>query len=1011
MTITAANSSRFSLAIEGVADSFRLTRLEGTSGIGELCQYDIECASKSQKTPLREWLGQWALITIHDLEGGQAPRYLRGIVQQARFLDHGREYHRYQLQLVSSLWPATQRHNYRIFQGQTTQQIITRILSEHGIHGEQFQDLTQAAAARPYCTQYGESDYDFLSRLVAEEGWHLHYRHHRQVSTLVLAADNQAFAPKTGTTTLRFAADSSRPQDRECVHQLHSEHQLVTGAVRLGDYRFDKPSLSLDEYCATQSSTQYAALEYYDFPGRFQDSSGGQRLSALHLRQAEAQAHRLYLETHSIHCAAGQWLQLQGHPYSQLNRRYLIVHSRLLGEQPQSLESGASSRPPRCYSALICVPWEIPYLPDQYPAKPRVPGPHNAIVTGPPGAEIHTDEHGRIKVQFYWDREAQGDDTSSCWLRVNQPLAGVQWGAIAIPRVGQEVIVDFEHADPDRPVMTGRLYNGQNPPPYTLPQHQTRSTFKTLTTPGGGGFHELRVEDKAGAEQILIRSQKDLDLRIGNDYRSDLQRDQHQTVGSTLREEYGQNLDTEVGGNLTESGGRNLAFSCGGDLQLKVSGAHVLKAGSRIHIKAGIRAVVEAGSGISLKGGAGILTLDPAQIAMQGPLVRLNEGGGGSRAQAANPAPPEAPTPADDDSPGGRAPTPKASQTPLPTEIDFDKIESQATAQLAVLRQAQALGAPLVEECEDCALPDSAASETVQSQSEVTDSTPTPTPDRALLDSIHGKHIEPESLQHAAALLNEARKKLETTGRYEPTYSQAELKHLAQQGTLSERYMVTLQKKKAASDVVGFRRTSGRTTCWTTTFHQIRAADTDPELICDLNGMPYDPDAEYELIIIDRGNYYQQDGGMTIVPTYENTAALGKREFDKEFTAEQIEQVMSPEYSQVYAEILAEYRSTGKNLYKRSSVVEFSDAYFANEPEGKSLFLARHEHTMELGTNELFSGDGLTKTTGFSGYVPPGVHGSVETLTLEKNPATIADLEKNGSIKRILAKPISKNGK
>ena len=232
---------------------------------------------------------------------------------------------------------------------------------------------------------------------------------------------------------------------------------------------------------------------------------------------------------------------------------------------------------------------------------------------------------------------------------------------------------------------------------------------------------------------------------------------------------------------------------------------------------------------------------------------------------------------------------------------------------------------------------------------------------------------------------------------------------MVKQGTLNERYVVTLQKRKAPEGTVGYRRDSGRTTTWTTTFDQMERADTDPELLCDLNGMRYDPEAEWEIIIIDQGKYYQQDGGLTFIPTYENTAKLGKQEFEKKFSPEQIDDVMSPEYSQRYSEIMKDYKNSGRSPYNRKEISEYTELTLNANPTEKSNFLARHEFTLEVGTNDYFSGDGLTKSTGNSGFIPKGEHGTLETITFERNPATIAELERSGAILRIPAKPIRTN--
>jgi len=696
MTTSPANTSRFSIAIDGMEDGFRLTAITGESSISNLYQYDISCASKQQKIDLQSLLNRSALVSIRDPACSAEPRYLHGIISAASYLNHGKEYNEYRIRLVPPLWRLTQRSNFRIFQDTTPNRIISTILKEHSIVGDLFRDQTRAAKPRNYCTQYGETDYQFIVRLMAEEGWHFHFQHSSTGQTMVLADSNREFKVKSGDPRLRFEQETSRPQDEECIHRLDSRHLVTIGAVRLGDFNFEKPNLPLQEI----QQGIMPALEQYDFPGHFDTPARGEQLSQIRLQQAAASAHLVAMETHSVHCESGQYLELEQHPNPQLNQRYLVVGSALEGEQPQSLDSGASNRPARCISRLICIPYATAFQPNRQCVRPRVPGPHNAIVTGPGGEEIYTDKQGRIKVQFYWDREGRANEHTSCWLRVNQPLTGMQWGGIALPRIGQEVIVDFEHGDPDRPLMTGRVYNAQNMPPYDLPHHKTRSTFKSLSSPGGDGYHEIRIEDRKNQEQIFLRAEKDLDLRVLHDLKSQTEGHQHLSVGNLLAEEIKLDLHSSTQGNCNEDTGQNLSITVGKDLQLKVSGAHVIQAGNAIHIKAGNKAVLQAAMSLSVKAGAGFITLDPSGVAIMGPLVRINEGGGGSSARAANPTQPGTPAEADNDVPGARLQAATGATIPLAPAIDLKR----RTAQLAALQEADALQSPFVEECPECEL-------------------------------------------------------------------------------------------------------------------------------------------------------------------------------------------------------------------------------------------------------------------------------------------------------------------
>ncbi|WDE03279.1 hypothetical protein SG34_017965 [Thalassomonas viridans] len=252
----------------------------------------------------------------------------------------------------------------------------------------------------------------------------------------------------------------------------------------------------------------------------------------------------------------------------------------------------------------------------------------------------------------------------------------------------------------------------------------------------------------------------------------------------------------------------------------------------------------------------------------------------------------------------------------------------------------------------------------------------------------------------------EARERLIATGEYQPKYSQAELEAQVAQGTIEARFVVTLQKTKSGDNPVGFKRDSGRTTTWTTTFDQMENSDTDPKLLNDLNGMIWDEEAEWEIIIIDQGEYFKQDGGLTFIPTYENTAALGQAEFVKKFNQDKLQAVMTPEYSKEYAAHMKAYKTLGNDPYNRKQLEKYAMENFKDDGDYEA-FMARHEYTIEVGTNEHFSGDGLTKTTGESGYLSKGQHGTLETITFEKSPETMDELSDREAIARVSAKKIT----
>ncbi|HEX5751558.1 MAG TPA: type VI secretion system tip protein TssI/VgrG [Archangium sp.] len=398
---------------------------------------------------------------------------------------------------------------------------------------------------------------------------------------------------------------------------------------------------------------------------------------------------------------------LEQHPRADFNLRYLITSVGHHGHQPQVLEEEAQGGAFSYGNSFTCMSAQVPFRPPRTTNRPVVRGVQTATVVGPAGEEIHVDEHGRVKVQFHWDREGKHDDKSSCWVRVSQPWGGEMWGAMFIPRIGQEVVVDFIEGDPDRPLITGRVYNGLNPTPYPLPEEKTKSTFRTNTSPGGEGFNELRFEDKKSQEQVFIHAQRNMDVHVKNDSMENILHNRHQTIGSNgkdgkvgdqneliyrdkslkvhrhsqehiggdlklhvggidgegnqdviieavRKEKVGADSHLTVGANRNEKVGETWSITVGQDLQVKAGANHALEAGQEIHLKS-MNIIIEAGAGLTLKGPGGFITIDAAGISVSGTIINLNSGGAALSGSGASPtepalpaeAQPVEPTPAD----------------------------------------------------------------------------------------------------------------------------------------------------------------------------------------------------------------------------------------------------------------------------------------------------------------------------------------------------------------------------
>ena len=573
------------------------------------------------------------------------------------------------------------RTNQRIFQHLTVPQIVTQVLQEQGIQGNayQFQLGPTVYPKRDYCVQYDESDLHFVQRLCEEEGIHYHFQHSEQGHVLVFGDDQSAFG-KLGQPTA-YLQDNGMTAAEPVIKRFAVRLETRTSRTTRRDYDFEQPRLLLEAAYQPQrdaDATSLPNLEDYDYPGRFVERARGKHLSQRSLERHRADYRLAEGRGDQPKLFSGHFLELSDHPRQDYNDLWLLHEVIHQGKQPQVLEesvtdfsSSLHGQPPlpsgegwgegragdtdflQGYrNQFSATPWNVPFRPPLAHPKPRVLGSQTAVVTGPAGEEIHCDEYGRIKVQFFWDREGQADDKTSCWLRVSSSWAGDGYGGIAIPRIGMEVLVTFLEGDPDQPLVTGCLYHAEHVVPYDLPANKTRTVFKTLSTPGSGGYNELRVEDKKGAEQIYLHAQRDWDENIEHDQKIRVGNERHDSVEANSYTE----LKAEE--NLTVKTERKVEvkpddhLTVGQNQHIKLGTAQLTKAGREIHLKAGQKMVIEAGSELTLKAGGSFIKLDPSGITISGPLAKINAGGAPGKGSGIAIKPPVLPGAADKDKAG-----------------------------------------------------------------------------------------------------------------------------------------------------------------------------------------------------------------------------------------------------------------------------------------------------------------------------------------------------------------------
>ena len=488
----------------------------------------------------------------------------------------------------------------------------------------------------------------------------------------------------------------------ERIFDWSVDKQVRAGAFAHNAFDFTAPRKSLLARSSAPKAHSLAKMEVFDFQGDYIEPSDGDSYARIRLEENQADHEIVRAMGYARGLACGGLFTLTEHPRADQNREYLIVSAsyRLQSDDYGSVDSSPAGPVFQC--SLSAIDAHTPYRPPRVTPKPMVQGPQTAIVVGKSGEEIWTDKYGRVKVMFHWDRYAQADETSSCWVRVAQIWAGKSWGAIMIPRIGQEVIVDFLEGDPDQPIVTGRVYNADCMPPYTLPDMQTRFAIKSSTSKGGAGFNEIRLEDKKDSEQIFINAERNHDLRIKNDSFETIGNERHLIVTEDQLEKVGGDKHLMVTGDQNEKVDGTVSLKTGMDLQQKVGSKYGLDAGQEVHIKGGMNVVIEAGTSVTLKAGGGFIVVGPAGVTISGTPVLVNSGGSAGSGSGCSPDAPKEPQEADQSEPGQissvdpRTPPPDEEPPTLTTVQAANYTNPQAQT----LVEAAESGAPFCEKCE-----------------------------------------------------------------------------------------------------------------------------------------------------------------------------------------------------------------------------------------------------------------------------------------------------------------------
>ena len=737
-------------------DVLLLRTMTGHEQLGRMFQYELDLASEDPNIDVNKVLGDNMTVRL-EMASGET-RYFNGFVSRFSYAGAPAGLARYRATLVPWLWFLTRHANCRIFQEMTVPDIIKEVFRAHG-----FSDLDDQLSGSyrtwEYCVQYRETDFNFVSRLMEQEGIYYYFTHENGKHMLVLADSASAHQPYSGYEQIKFHAPGASAMDtEEHVSDWSVDFNVQTGTYTLNDFDFKDPKKALLAKGNVKKDHSAAESEIFDYPGEYVEYSDGEGYAKARIEELHSgfEVARGWANARGVAC--GYTFELQRHPREDQNRQYLITSAyyQLESDAFGSASGGGGGDTYSC--SFTAINAEQSFRPARNTAKPSIRGPQTAVVVGKEGEEIWTDQFGRVKVKFHWDRYSEANEKSSCWIRVAQIWAGKKWGAMYIPRIGHEVIVEFIEGDPDHPIVTGRVYNGETMPPYKLPTNATKSTIKSNSSKGGQGFNEIRFEDKKGEEQIFIHAEKNKDTRVKNDRFEFVGNNRHmivktdqmekveankhgsvggdrfaavggddhfkvegdqmiQIVGSQhlkidtdRMEKVGTDHNLDVGNDHNQKAGNNLSMEASTDVHAKAGSNMALEGGSDVHIKGGSNVVIEAGSQLSLFVGGNFVTIDSSGVSIKGTAVNINSGGskgsgsGCSPTSPAEPSEPEAPTEpeeADDDEAGQVAEVQAQPDELASTELSQVQVApAQPSPQAQALSQAAQDGTPFAEQCE-----------------------------------------------------------------------------------------------------------------------------------------------------------------------------------------------------------------------------------------------------------------------------------------------------------------------
>ncbi|WP_097425555.1 type VI secretion system Vgr family protein [Escherichia coli] len=585
--LTGSGTHNVTLSGSAVPDGMLLfASLGGTETVGELFTYSIKLktpdilnlnyVSPAANLQLKPMVGKDLCVNI-ELDGG-GKRYISGLVTAARVVGHQGRSVVYELRLEPWLKTLTHTSDYKAFQNKNVVDILDEVLDEYPWPVEK--RLVENYPTRAWQVQYGETDFDFIQRLMQEWGIYWWFEHNENSHTLVLA-DAINVHKACADSPLVCYYQKGLKLDKEFIHTITANESLRSGQWVLNDFDFMKPRSLLKSTVANPREIGLAEYEHYEWPGDYFTKSEGEMLTRIRMEEQRSPGSRVQGSGNIRTLMTGFTFILENYPTAEVNREYLLVQTTLF-IQDNAQHSGQDQHFTYSTSFELHPTSEV-YRPQRTLSKPHTKGPQSAIVTGPAGQEIWTDKYGRVKVQFGWDRYGKNDENSSCWVRVSYPWAGKGFGGIQIPRIGQEVLVDFKNGDPDLPIIVGRTYNQDTMPPWGLPGAATQSGFYSHTIGGGPtNANALRFEDKPGGEEVWLHAEKDQRIEVNNNESHWVGNNRLKVIDKTETAIIGEKRSLTVQMDDTSLAGQNKTIQAVQNLRLAAGDSIILSCGKTI---------------------------------------------------------------------------------------------------------------------------------------------------------------------------------------------------------------------------------------------------------------------------------------------------------------------------------------------------------------------------------------------------------------------------------------------